>query len=123
MQNDLKLLGLTEGPGQEIVIALGFFIKGLLPTTASRVKLLWPKTYNDAVNYAYPIDIANTVDKKSKNTELVNNLTEALTLKTFQENQSKSNKSVHEKLNALAAQVNNWSEKKFLLETTTSSKL
>ena len=102
---------ITEGPGQESIIALNYFIKGLLPTTASRVKLLWPKTYDEAVNYAFQIenDIANTEDKKSKKPELLNNLTEASTLKTFQENQSNSNKSVHEKLNALAAQVNSWS--------------
>ena len=112
-------MGIVEDTSNPSVIALDYFISGLLPAISKRVKSLLPETYSAAEGYAFQIECENPSLISNKKSESLNNLDEKpeklikiekvdQSLNSFKENQSNSNKSVHEKLNALAKQMANW---------------
>jgi hypothetical protein len=119
LKNNLRALGIVEDTSNPSVIALDYFISGLLPAISKRVKSLLPETYSAAEGYAFQIECENPSLISNKKSESLNNLDEKpeklikiekidQCLNSFKENQSNSNKSVHEKLNALAKQMANW---------------
>ncbi len=114
----MRALGIVVDPSNPSVIALDYFISGLLPVISKRVKALLPESYSAAEGYAIQTEYEN-LNLTSKKNDSLNNVDESASkvkqnLNSFKESQSNSNKSVHEKLNALAKQI------QFLLETKSS---
>ena len=58
------------------VIALDYFISGLLPTISKRVKQLLPETYSAAEGYAFQIECENLSSQAKKN-EFLNSVWES----------------------------------------------
>jgi hypothetical protein len=120
LKNNLRALGIVENTSNPSVIALDYFISGLLPTISKRVKALLPENYSAAEGYAFQIECENPslISKKPDSLNNVDAPSEKLfkiekvdqCLNSFKENQSNSNKSLHEKLNALSKQITNWSQ-------------
>ena len=112
LKNNLRVLGIVEVASNPSVIALNYFISGLLPNISRRVRSLLPETYSAAEGYAFQIECENS-NLISKRNESLNNVDESSqkvdqNLNSFNENQSYSNKSIHAKLNALEKQIVDW---------------
>ena len=59
LKNNLRAMGIVENTSNPSVIALDYFISGLLPTISKRVKALLPETYSAAEGYAFQIECEN----------------------------------------------------------------
>jgi hypothetical protein len=59
LKNNLRELGIKEDPASPSVIALDYFVSGLLPAISKRVKTLLPETYAAAEGYAFQIECEN----------------------------------------------------------------
>jgi hypothetical protein len=68
LKNNLRALGIVEVASNPSVIALDYFISGLLPTISKRVKQLLPETYSAAEGYAFQIECEN-LSSQAKNNE------------------------------------------------------
>lgn len=67
LKNNLRALGIVEVASNPSVIALDYFISGLLPTISKRVKQLLPETYSAAEGYAFQIECENLSSQAKKN--------------------------------------------------------
>jgi hypothetical protein len=67
LKNNLRALGIVEVVSNPSVIALDYFISGLLPTISKRVKQLLPETYSAAEGYAFQIECENLSSQAKKN--------------------------------------------------------
>jgi hypothetical protein len=65
LKNNLRAL--VEVASNPSVIALDYFISGLLPTISKRVKQLLPETYSAAEGYAFQIECENLSSQAKKN--------------------------------------------------------
>jgi hypothetical protein len=68
LKNNLRALGIVEVASNSSVIALDYFICGLLPNISKRVKQLLPETYSAAEGYAFQIECEN-LSSQAKNNE------------------------------------------------------
>ena len=66
LKNNLRALGIVENSTNTSVIALDYFVSGLLPHISKRVKRLLPETYSTAEGYAFQIECehSNYISKK-----------------------------------------------------------
>ena len=73
LKNNLRDLGICVDHANPGVIALDYFVSGLLPDISKRVKSLFPETYLKAEGYAFQIECEN-VNSMSKRIDSINNL-------------------------------------------------
>jgi hypothetical protein len=73
LKNNLRVLGIVEVASNPSVIALNYFISGLLPNISRRVKSLLPETYSAVEGYAFQIECENLNLQAKKNESLNNN--------------------------------------------------
>jgi len=73
LKNNLRDLGILVDHANPGVIALDYFVSGLLPAISKRVKSLLPETYLKAEGYAFQIECEN-INSMSKRIDSINNL-------------------------------------------------
>jgi len=118
LKTNLKLLGIRSNDAdQSNLICLDYFIKGLIPAVATRVKALLPDNLEIAERYALQIEVENNTVQEGRqvkvHVENVNSMTENATkidsklnatlsaiLKKLG-NQDKAHKSVKDKVNSI----------------------
>ena len=73
LKNNLRDLGIVVDHANPGVVALDYFVSGLLPAISKRVKSLLPETYSKAEGYAFQIECEN-MNSMSKKIDSINNL-------------------------------------------------
>jgi len=73
LKNNLRDLGICVDHANPGVIALDYFVSGLLPAISKQVKSLLPETYLKAEGYAFQIECEN-MNSMSKRIDSINNL-------------------------------------------------
>ena len=95
LKNNLRALGIVENLSKTSVIALDYFVSGLLPNISKRVKGLLPETYSAAEGYAFQIECENPT-YVSKKGDSINKIEYKLKNDESPKDKSKSNEELHE---------------------------
>ena len=103
LKNNLRALGISEDSVNPSLVALDYFVSGLIPTISKRVKSLLPETYSAAESYAFQIECENLNFNSNKGNSINNIVKADLNKDGFNENHH--NGTIHEKLNFLSEQI------------------